>query len=259
MLNAASRGMSCLSRNEAVKILEIISSSLNGCESKQDFEILLLQLQGLLPFDYAYATLLTSGNYDPFAVTDYANINCSEELYNEYVSRYRFQTDVLLKKYLTTYQLQSWPDGWKRYDQNKEIVSLYHDFKKSTGYIYGSRAIASTKNESIFCLSGLSMKQSNRNSAIIELVVPSLHLALSHVFHSKRLITDIGGPIISVREKEVLNWLKQGKSSWDISVIFGISERTVNFHINNIMRKLNVVNRTQALAVAIRLGLIGID
>jgi DNA-binding CsgD family transcriptional regulator len=63
---------------------------------------------------------------------------------------------------------------------------------------------------------------------------------------------------LSAREKEVLNWLKHGKSSWDISVILDISESTANYHVYNIMRKLAAVNRPQAVAVAVRLGLIDI-
>ncbi|MBI4683041.1 MAG: helix-turn-helix transcriptional regulator [Nitrospirae bacterium] len=61
---------------------------------------------------------------------------------------------------------------------------------------------------------------------------------------------------LSKREVEVLNWLKNGKSSWDIATILNISERTVNFHVRNIMQKLNAVSRTQAVAVAIENNLI---
>jgi DNA-binding CsgD family transcriptional regulator len=61
---------------------------------------------------------------------------------------------------------------------------------------------------------------------------------------------------LSPREHEVMNWLKQGKTSADIALILGISERTVNFHVHNIMHKLDVVNRSQALVQASRLGLI---
>jgi LuxR family quorum-sensing transcriptional regulator LasR len=50
----------------------------------------------------------------------------------------------------------------------------------------------------------------------------------------------------------------QGKSSWEMSVILGISERTANFHVFNIMRKLGATNRAQAVAVAARQGLIDI-
>ncbi len=61
---------------------------------------------------------------------------------------------------------------------------------------------------------------------------------------------------LSHREKEVLKWLKKGKTSWDISVILCISERTVNFHIKNIMQKLDAVSRTHAVVKAIEMGLI---
>ncbi|MDA8106228.1 MAG: helix-turn-helix transcriptional regulator [Nitrospiraceae bacterium] len=67
---------------------------------------------------------------------------------------------------------------------------------------------------------------------------------------------DCGGDLLhllSTREKEVLGWLRMGKTSWDISVILRISERTVNYHVNNIMRKLGVVNRMHAVSMAANL------
>ena len=61
---------------------------------------------------------------------------------------------------------------------------------------------------------------------------------------------------LSPREREVLKWLRLGKTSWDISVIMRISERTVNYHVNNIMKKLDVTNRLQAVSEAMNLALI---
>lgn len=61
---------------------------------------------------------------------------------------------------------------------------------------------------------------------------------------------------LSKREKEMLHWIKHGKSSWEISVILDISVSTVNFHVTNMMRKLEAVTRTQAIARAIELGII---
>jgi DNA-binding CsgD family transcriptional regulator len=58
------------------------------------------------------------------------------------------------------------------------------------------------------------------------------------------------------RELEVLRWLKEGKTSMDIGTILAISERTVNFHVQNIKRKANAVSRAQAVAVAITHGLL---
>lgn len=58
-------------------------------------------------------------------------------------------------------------------------------------------------------------------------------------------------PSLSEKEKEVLSWIVQGKSNWEIAQILGVSERTAKFHVENIIKKLNVVNRTQAVAIAV--------
>jgi DNA-binding NarL/FixJ family response regulator len=58
------------------------------------------------------------------------------------------------------------------------------------------------------------------------------------------------------RETEVLTWAARGKSSADIAVILDISERTVNFHMDNAMRKLSVSTRVQAAVKCAMLGLI---
>src|SRR5690606_29242341 len=57
------------------------------------------------------------------------------------------------------------------------------------------------------------------------------------------------------REKEILRWTAEGKTSCEVAQILSISERTVNFHINNAMLKLCCTNKTQASAKAAALGL----
>lgn len=57
------------------------------------------------------------------------------------------------------------------------------------------------------------------------------------------------------REIEALTWVAKGKSSTDIAVLMNVSERTVNFHISNVIRKLGVATRVQA---AIRCALLGL-
>ena len=64
---------------------------------------------------------------------------------------------------------------------------------------------------------------------------------------------------LSPRETEVLTWAMQGKTNWEISVILSVSERTVKFHVRNAMTKLHSRSRAQAVAVALRFGLIGRD
>jgi DNA-binding CsgD family transcriptional regulator len=61
---------------------------------------------------------------------------------------------------------------------------------------------------------------------------------------------------LTARERECLQWCAEGKSSADVGEILGIAERTVNWHIDNAIRKMNCVNRVQAVAKAVSLGLI---
>jgi DNA-binding CsgD family transcriptional regulator len=61
------------------------------------------------------------------------------------------------------------------------------------------------------------------------------------------------------REKEILQWVAQGKSNTVIGDILNISERTVNFHLQQAYQKLHTCSRTTAVLKAIRLGLIQMD
>ncbi len=59
-----------------------------------------------------------------------------------------------------------------------------------------------------------------------------------------------GSRSLTPRETEVLKWMKNGKTNWEIAVILGITERTVKFHITNILAKLNASTRSHAVALA---------
>lgn len=61
---------------------------------------------------------------------------------------------------------------------------------------------------------------------------------------------------LSCRETECLQLAARGLTSRDIGERLGLVERTINFHFSNIMSKLAVANRPEAIAVAIRRGII---
>ena len=63
-------------------------------------------------------------------------------------------------------------------------------------------------------------------------------------------------PKLTTREKEILQSLSIGKTTWDMSTIFGTSEATVLFHIKNLVRKMDASNRTHATVKAMAYGLI---
>lgn len=57
--------------------------------------------------------------------------------------------------------------------------------------------------------------------------------------------------VLSARERECLTWIFHGKTTWEISQILSISERTVIFHIENTRAKLNAANRYHAVLKAL--------
>ena len=59
--------------------------------------------------------------------------------------------------------------------------------------------------------------------------------------------TDPNAAPLTLREHEVVRWISEGKSNRDVAKLLGISLRTVEKHVENIMRKLRVENRTAAV------------
>jgi len=83
----------------------------------------------------------------------------------------------------------------------------------------------------------------------------TLLLALMRVFdhHSKN---SDRAQSLTLRELQCLSWSAAGKSTDETAIILDLSAHTVNGYLKTAIRKLNAVNRTQAVASAVRLGLI---
>ncbi len=64
------------------------------------------------------------------------------------------------------------------------------------------------------------------------------------------------GPALSARETEVLRLLAEGRTNKEIAATLVISERTAKFHVRSLFAKLGATNRTEAVALATRRGLI---
>jgi DNA-binding NarL/FixJ family response regulator len=76
---------------------------------------------------------------------------------------------------------------------------------------------------------------------------------------AEKLADRMNSDELSRRELEVLQHLASGKSNKEIARITRITEGTVKFHVTAVMGKLGVKSRTEAVAVAIRKGLIRVS
>jgi DNA-binding NarL/FixJ family response regulator len=73
---------------------------------------------------------------------------------------------------------------------------------------------------------------------------------------AERLAARMATSQLTSRELEVLEQIVRGKSNKEIATHFGISEATVKSHINNILGKLGVSDRTQAATTALQRGIV---
>ena len=100
-----------------------------------------------------------------------------------------------------------------------------------------------------------------RSGAELMPVVAGLQLLAAHALTAAdRLLSASDGtqkmPKLTRRELDVLGWTSQGKTAWEVSVILGMSEKTVNFHLGNAMRKLGVTSKHQAVLKCVAAGLL---
>ena len=96
----------------------------------------------------------------------------------------------------------------------------------------------------------------------VELIVPFVHLAWTRIRINRPTeitgATSAGAGLLTPREQEILKWIHIGKSNIEIGLILNISPLTVKNHVQKILRKLNVQNRTQAVGKGLALRIINI-
>ncbi len=73
---------------------------------------------------------------------------------------------------------------------------------------------------------------------------------------ARRLIAQRLGPVITPREREILALIAAGKANKEIASQLEVSEDTVKRHVSHILEKLDVNDRAQATAEAIRRGIV---
>ena len=91
-------------------------------------------------------------------------------------------------------------------------------------------------------------------------VIRSVHAGKRHVPAevAARLAEHMGDDDLTARELEVLRLIRDGHRNKQIANEMGIAEATVNFHIKNLVDKLGANDRTHAVTIAVRRGLLQI-
>lgn len=130
--------------------------------------------------------------------------------------------------------------------------------------VHGSGRLAG--GGTLFALCGWHSVPTARHAYFLSLLLPHLHLALLRVSGARapgqgQALSPSAAPAtaraLSARELEILAWVREGKSNFEVGLILGISALTVKNHLQRIYRTLGVSNRTHALSRCISLQLLG--
>ncbi len=142
-----------------------------------------------------------------------------------------------------------WGDVYRYLPPSKSFLEIREGaFKLFQGY---TSVIIRGKRWSIFSLAGQRVPKNRRNFWLIDKVAPYFHDALTALQTKSQT-----PPSLTKREKQILQEVMFGRTSWDVSVNLKISESTVKFHLQNVMKKFGVHSRSHAVALAVKHKLI---
>jgi len=242
------------SLNDTISFLEMINACV-CCDNHKDLYQIVDKLKTLT---HSVCAILTYSEYmavlnGSTAEIHSANFGFPEDFLRRYFAKKLFKNDIPVMAFSKTFELQNWRECNNIYNEGKQnrIDEELKAYGIRDGWVYGVRDFTQTKLTTISIGSGI-IDATDRTKAIIRMITPHIAEAYNRV----RKVENLQQYHLTKREVEVLNWLKEGKTSWEISRILKISQRSVNFHIDNAKTKLNSTNRTQAVAVALGAELI---
>lgn len=250
MINLDSQNI--LSDTEQKLLFEVIQS-LIAIKSAKDFQKLLsADFQKLLPHEVAVFGMGRS-HLQTIHIERLLSINFPEAYLNEIkqadggilspvIMRWaKNRTPQLFEPEVSDGTNTEWLNTFNKYQLRNIVAHGMHDLGSDVA--------------TYFSFSRLPDKPSERHAYILQLIVPHLHVAFTRfmAYTAKAPEQNTEDFSLTPREKEILSWLQQGKTNWEIGQILGASEKTIKNHMHNIFNKLGVNNRTQAVLKLSRL------
>jgi len=240
-------------KQDLLGVLNIVHDCID-IQDSDDVKAALDKCSELIPFSAAVMCgIEQSQSVQRVLFSDIVNHSYNDKWGEVYFENDFIEVDPVVNHSLTTQQSFTWSSAYQKLDtQNRkalEFVTMANDYhlKDGLAHMVGDR-------ESGTLLSLAIDHPNNRYySQLLNHITPHLHEAMQRI---NARHDDTVAPALTEREREVLKWTGEGKSSWEIGIILSISERTVKYHINNIKSKLNAVNRAHAVAKAFRYQII---
>lgn len=179
------------------------------------------------------------------------NVSYPTEWLKHYMEENYAQHDPILKIHLGSGPVQ-WQERFSRAKGKEERKFIAE--AATVGLESGVTFSAASKRNNLGCIFSVSGKDASADLnlvAMLECLTPHLHQAAVRIANLAPA-TPSSMPL-SQREYDIFHWMSRGKTNWEIATILDICERTVKFHVANVIRKLNANNRTHAIVLGMHL------
>lgn len=245
-----------LSKTECEAFIEALHYTIEA-NSTTEVKEALLQFQNLFPFTRVIgglARLTAYGKFDGF--TNVINVSYPEEWIRLYWQNGYFEVDPVFQTALQKPGTQHWGTTYREANSSKqlEFMTAAKEYGLGDGITTGSADPAC--RVATFCsFASTDSVDAARYVPLVEYFGYYVHMALLRTAPAKAQSMDRCVKQLTLRELTILNWVKNGKTNWEIAQIMGVTERTIRFHVESIFSKLDVTSRSQAVATAIEHGL----
>ena len=176
--------------------------------------------------------------------------------HERYLERHYLDDDPIIKRLRTSDK----PFGWHEVDVERRkdggaytIMMEAGEFDLRAGFNIPIRSLKGQLATVMFAGDRFELAWDDRPALL--LVAIYAHDKMREIMGVRPLHPSQQRPL-TPREIEVLKWTAEGKTSQDIADILSVSLPTVQSHMTNLCRKLDVVNRAQATARAVRWGIL---
>lgn len=232
------------------KVEEKVNASGKDAFYEEIFSTLTAALSALGLDQFAYYSLPREGAVQPEIISNFPR---------EYYERYRAEKLYRIDSVIETARHRVTPFAWDTDvtmgDDCSNIFDIAKHYRINAGYTFVVHDHLGSMGTLHICNHSNDAETFNRlitkNRAHLQMQLLDTHERyVAHFGTSGFLFArDLHNPL-SERENEVLHWASIGKTYEEIAVILNISERTVKFHMRNVVSKLKAVNAKHAIKKA---------
>lgn len=232
---------------------DLLSAFLIVQDEYQLFEVV-KSTASKLGFDYcAY------GMQSPLSIAEPKTImlnNYPQAWQQRYVEQQYVKVDPTVQHCMLSLKPLVWSSQYTHTQAEKDFWEEARSYGLNVGWAQSSRDFIGTRGMLTLARSSdqLSEKEQKAQYTNMYWLTQTVHSSIA------KIVNDVEfsqfNLYLTNREKEVLRWTAEGKTSAEIAQILGVSERTINFHLSNSMQKLNVNNKISAAIRAVMLGLL---